>query len=113
AAIRAAWLAIAHAVAQNGRPTALLGPLAPFHFEGMPPSRWVLRMHFLLLDCRDEVRRQRSEARPPWRARDIEEQLAWASWLRGHIDDNIDTNSTSVDETAASVAAWIRTRLRL
>jgi hypothetical protein len=71
-AFRDAWLAVAHGVAQSGMPTVLLGPLIPPHLDGLPGRRWVGDVRFLLLDCPDDLRRERIQARPPWRGRDIE-----------------------------------------
>jgi hypothetical protein len=107
-AIRAAWLSVAAGLGQSGLPTVLLGPLAPFHFEELEQTRWVSSMHFLLLDCPDAIRRQRLEARPPWRRRDIEEQTSWGAWLRENIHDSVDTSRADLDETVRSVSAWFR-----
>ena len=113
AAVRAAWLSVGHGPAAGGLPTVLLGPLAPFHLQDLRQTRWVRSLHFLLLDCPDPVRRERLEARPPWRCRqrerDIEEQTRWGAWLREHIHDGVDTGGPGVDETVQSVAAWVRT----
>jgi predicted ABC-type ATPase len=65
AAFRDAWLYVAHGVAQNGLPTLLLGPFIPEHLEGLPGRAWVGEIHYLVLDCPDDLRRQRIEARPP------------------------------------------------
>ena len=107
-AIRAAWLSVAAGLAQGGLPTVLLGPLAPFHFDELPQTRWISSMHFFLLDCPDVVRRQRLEVRPPWRQRQIEEQTRWGAWLRDNIHDRLDTSRASIDETVRSVAGWVR-----
>ena len=113
AAVRAAWLSVAHGLAAGGLPTVLLGPLAPFHLQDLRQTRWVRSLHFFLLDCPDAIRRERLEARPPWRGRqrerDIEEQTRWSAWLREHIHEGVDTGGAGVDETVKSVAAWVRT----
>ena len=112
AAIRSAWLSVAEGLASGGLPTVLLGPLAPFHFEELPKAGWVASMHFFLLDCSDVVRRERLEARPPWRGRDrkrsIAEQTQWGVWLREHIGQGVDTSEAELDETVRSVAGWVR-----
>jgi len=107
-AIRAAWLSVAAGVAQSGLPTVLLGPLAPFHFEELEQTRWVRSMHFFLLDCPDALRRQRLEARPAWRRRDVEEQTRWGAWLRENIHDGVNTSQADLDETLLAVAGWVR-----
>jgi adenylate kinase family enzyme len=101
------WLAIAHCVAQSGMPTALLGPFIPGHLEEFPARRWVADIHVITLDCPDELRRTRINARPPWRSRDIEEQVEFGRWLRRNIPDRVDTSSGTPDDTAAAIAAWI------
>ncbi|HLQ57420.1 MAG TPA: AAA family ATPase [Streptosporangiaceae bacterium] len=77
-AFRDARLAVAHGIAQSGMPTVLLGPLIPGHLNRLANRRWVGEIHYLLLDCPDDLRRRRIEARPAWRRRDIEEQTAFA-----------------------------------
>jgi hypothetical protein len=103
---------VAEGLASGGLPTVLLGPLAPFHLEQLPKAGWVRSMHFFLLDCTGVVRRERLEARPPWRGRDreraIEEQTQWGVWLREHIHQGVDTSQVGVEETVRSVARWVR-----
>lgn len=103
----ARWLAIAHCIAQSGLPTVLLGPYIPDHLEELPIRCWIGDIHVLLLDCPDELRRARINARPPWRSRDIEQQIKFGRWLRQTLNNRIDTSSGTPEETAASVAAWI------
>jgi ribosomal protein S18 acetylase RimI-like enzyme len=107
-AIRAAWLSVAAGVAQSGMPTVLLGPLAPLHLEDLAQRRWVRSIQFFLLDCPDDVRRRRLEARPAWRQRDVEDQTRWGAWLRENIQDSVDTGVADVDQTVGSVAGWVR-----
>jgi predicted kinase len=102
-----AWLAVSHGVAQSGLPTVLLGTLTPGGLEDDVGRKWIGTIHGLLLDCPDEVRRQRIEARPRWRLRDVAEQVSWAQWLRENIAEQIDTSRCSPDEAARAVAAWV------
>lgn len=106
-AFRDAWMSVAHGVAQCGTPTVLLGPLIPEHLQDLPARRWVGTIHFLVLDCPDEVRRARIEARPAWRSRDVEEQVRFGRWLRGNIPDRVDTARGTPEDTARSVATWV------
>jgi len=105
------WLAIAHCVAQSGMPTVLLGPFIPGHLHELPGRRWIGDIHVLVLDCPDELRRARISARPPWRSRDIDEQVEFGQWLRRTIADRVDTSSGTPEDTAAAIAAWIDRRL--
>ena len=111
-AVRAAWLSVASALAHAALPTVLLAPLAPEHLDSLPQRRWVGALHFFLLDCADEVRRERLDARPPWRGRErtraIDEQTRWGAWLRANIPDRFDTSTAGVDGTVRTVADWVR-----
>jgi hypothetical protein len=106
-AFRDAWLAVAHGVAQSGLPTVLLGPFIPEHLEELPGRRWIADIHFLALDCPDELRRTRIGARPPWQACDIDAQVEFGQWLRRNIADRVDTSSGTPEDAAAAIAAWV------
>lgn len=110
-AFRDAWLAIAHGAAQSGFPTLLFGPLIPQHLSGLPNRKWVGEIHFVLLDCSDELRRERIEGRPPWRSRDVEAQTEFGRWLRANIADRVDTSQGTPEEVAHAVAARVLERL--
>jgi hypothetical protein len=106
-ALRDAWLAVAHGVAQCGLPTLLLGPFIPEHLDALPARRWIAEVHFLALDCPDDLRRARINARPSWRSRDTDEQVEFGRWLRSNIADRVDTSSGTPEDTAATIAAWV------
>jgi hypothetical protein len=78
----------------------------PGQLDSLPSRRWVADIHFLVLDCSDELRRARIEARPRWRSRDIEDQVAFGRWLRENIAERVDTGVGSSEDTAASVVVW-------
>lgn len=99
---------MAHGLAAGSLPTVLLGPLAPFHLENLEQARWVTSQHFFLLDCSEAVRRERLEARPPWRERQIEEQTRWGVWLRENMPEGVDTGRVGIDEAVRSIAGWVR-----
>ncbi|MBK5222627.1 MAG: hypothetical protein JJE52_07085 [Acidimicrobiia bacterium] len=111
AAFRDAWLHVAHGVAQNGLPTVLLGPFIPAHLDELPGRRWVTDVHYVVLDCPDDERRHRIEARPPWRSRDIEDQVLFGQRLRDNLPDSVDTSCGSPAESAHQVAIIIRRHL--
>jgi gluconate kinase len=110
-AFRDAWLAVAHGVAQSGMPTVLLGPFIPEHLDGLAARRWVGDIHFLVLDCPDDLRRERMQARPSWRSRDLEEQAEFGRWLRRHIAKAVDTSHGTPEDAAAAIAAWVTGRM--
>lgn len=102
------WAAVSHGLAQQGRATVLLGSFGPERIEALPNRGCIETVHCLLLDCDDAVRRERLDARPAWRGRDVEAQTAWAQWLREHIEVHVRTDLLSLDETVAQIAAWVR-----
>lgn len=106
-----AWLAVSHGVAQSGFPTILLGTLTPAGLEANVGRKWIGPIHGLLLDCPDDIRRERIEDRPPWRLRDITEQIRWAAWLRENIMEQIDTSRCSPEDTAQAIADWVTAAL--
>lgn len=105
------WLHLAHSVAQNGLPTLLLAPFIPENLDPLPGRAWVGDIHYLVLDCPDDERRRRIEARPRWRARDIDEQTEFGRWLRAHLEPVVDTSDQSPSQAADAVAAWVRSHL--
>ena len=107
-----AWLAVSHGPAQSGLPTVLLGTLTPGGLDENVGRKWVGPIHGLLLDCPDEIRRQRIEARPSWRLRDVTEQIRWAAWLRENIAEQIDTSRCSPEEAVRAIADWVEGLLR-
>jgi hypothetical protein len=110
-AFRDTWVHVAHGVAQNGLPTLLLAPFIPEHLNRLPGRAWVGEIHYLVLDCPDDERRRRMEARPRWRSRDIEAQIGFGRWLRENLAPVIDTTRQSPSEVAETVAAWVRDRI--
>ena len=110
-AFRDAWLAVAHGVAQSGMPTVLLGPFIPEHLRDLPSRRWIGDIRFIVLDCPDELRRERISARPRWRMRDTDEQVEFGRWLRRNIPDRVDTSTGTPEDTAAAIAAWVGRQL--
>lgn len=106
-----AWLAVAHGVAQSGMPAVLLGPYIPEYLEDSAGRKWIGDVHFIALDCPDELRRTRINARPAWRGRDIEAQVEFGQWLRRNIAELVDTGSGTPQDTAAAIASWVERRL--
>lgn len=104
---RDTWLHVAHGVTQNGVDPVLLGPFFPQQLDELPGRTWIGEIHTLVLDCPDDERRRRIEARPAWRARDIDEQIAFGRWLREHLPTVVDTAALTPEEAADAVAAWV------
>jgi hypothetical protein len=102
-----AWLHVAHGVAQNGLDTLLLGPWFPPQLDGKPGRAWIGGTHYLVLDCPDDERRRRIEARPRWRGRDIAQQVEFARWLRANLAPVVDTAAMTPAGAADTVAEWV------
>lgn len=110
-AVLEAWLEVAHGLAQQGRATVLLCSFEPERVERMPNRRAVGPVHHLLLDCADDVRQERLDARPPWRNHDDDAQAVWSRQLREEVDDQIRTDLLTPEETVVAIASWVRSHL--
>jgi len=106
--LRDTWLHVAHGVAQNGLATLLLGAFLPDQLAELPGRRWITDIHFLLLDCEDDERCRRIDARPPGRTHDVEAQVAFGQWLRERIPSVTDTTTGTPAEAANAIADWAR-----
>jgi hypothetical protein len=102
-----AWLAVGHGVAQSGLPTVFLGTVTPDRVESNVGRKWIGAVHSLVLDCPDEVRQERIEARPERRLRDTREQIRFGRSLRETIPDRVDTSRCSPEQAARAVADWV------
>jgi hypothetical protein len=110
--LRDIWLHVAHGIAQNGRPTMLLGSFVPGQLEALPGRRWIGDIWWLLLDCDDDERRRRIDARPAGRTHDIEPQIEFGRRLRAEIPTTVDTTTGSPAGAAEHIARWARDVLR-
>ncbi|MFI5910414.1 hypothetical protein [Dactylosporangium sp. NPDC051541] len=110
-AFRDAWLSVAHGAAQSGRHTVLLAPFTAEQLDELAGRRWVGDLHFALLDCADDVRTARLEARPRWRERAIERHLAFAAHLRATADTVVRTDDAPPEVSADRLVAWVERRL--
>lgn len=106
--LRDLWLHVAHGVAQNGLPTVLLAPFLPAQLDELPGRRWIGSLQVVVLDCADDERRRRLEARPAWRAHDIDEQITFGRRLRRRPGPIVDTTTGTPIEAAARIARCVR-----
>ena len=102
------WAAILDMVVQNRRAVVLLTPMEP---RSLPPVPWPERVSWCLLDCDDETRTWRLQARG-WSTSEISEALVDAQTLRDQVGFVVDTSGTDSREAAARVAAWIKAQVR-
>lgn len=116
------WLRLAYSIARTGRHTVLCGSLAPRDLERQADRGLVGPLHYLALDCRDDVRGRRLRDRPAWRNSSSDDYLAehrrFASWLREEARGGdsapvpaVDTSDATVEESAEAVARWVRSLL--
>ena len=55
--------------------------------------------------------REAQDARPPWRSRDIEEQVEFGRWIRRNIPDRFDTSNGAPEDTAMAIVSWLARHL--
>lgn len=117
------WLNLAAHISQSGRPVALFGAgfAVPHNAEPLPERRLFSAIHYLGLTCDDAVLAARLLRRPSWRNTNpqlVEEHVEFNHWLKENAASAsppvtlLDTTDDSPTETAARVAAWIRSRLK-
>jgi hypothetical protein len=82
-------------------------PVHPDHTRDLSARPWIGDIHFIVLDCPDELRRARISARPAWRSRNIDEQVEFGRWLRRNIPDRAGASGGTPEETAAAIITWI------
>jgi len=83
---RTAWLHLAAAIGQSGRPVLLAGTVVPPELEPLPERALFRGVHYLALTAPADVLAARLRARPAWRGWDeprIAETLEYAAWLAG------------------------------
>lgn len=97
------------------------GMAVPENVEACVEQRYFSTVHYLALTCPAEALAERLRQRPVWRASSspafIEEQVQFNRWCRTEAPtltppvELLDTNTATVAETAAQVAAWIRRKI--
>jgi dephospho-CoA kinase len=104
------WLLLAHALAENRLVLVLCGSLDPNELMRAPAYRLLASLQVILLDCTDDIRRDRLTRRPPWRGWDrekIELQVEHATTLRERDYFRLDTSMEDEDETAWTCQQYI------
>jgi predicted kinase len=115
------WLRVAKNVAQAGRPVVLCGTALPDQFEACPERRYFTQLHYLALVCDDDLLAARLRARPAWRGAGgdafVDTMTAFNRWIKANAATTqppmslLDTTASSVEQSVAHVAAWVRERL--
>jgi hypothetical protein len=114
------WLRVCKNIGQSGRPVVLFGAGVgvPSNLEACVERRYFADLHYLALTCDGDVLAERLRQRPQWRESSapafIEGQRNFNQWFKDNAADTeppialFDTTQTSLEETAAQVANWIR-----
>lgn len=100
------WLAIARMIARNRRPVVLFTPWDRGDLAAPPAVDWADTIAWCLLDCDDETRVARLQARG-WTRDMIDEAVADGRALRCQIDFVVNTSRTMPGEAAARVYRWL------
>ena len=99
------WFSVLYAVLQNGRTPVLFTPGDPRDYTAPLPD-WCGGLEWLLLDCADEVRRERLQPRG-WRGARLEEAFHDATSVRELISRRLDTGELTPREVAGQVLTWL------
>ncbi len=106
-AYRDAWLALAACLGGTGVPVILCGPLLPAELAPLPSRALVDQIHWIVLDCSDDVRRQRLVTRG-WDGALIAEAQHDAAVLRRLDAEIVSSDSLSLEEMARVVTGVVR-----
>jgi hypothetical protein len=101
------WFEVIHAALRNGQRIVFFTPNDPADFLAFAVPDWCDPLHWLLLDCSDDIRRKRLSARQDWTEGQVDEALQDAAGLRRQLDTILDSSLLSVDETLAGILAWL------
>jgi broad-specificity NMP kinase len=100
------WLDVMHSILRNGVTAVLFAPLAPPDLAPLPA--WCCEVRWLLLDCPDDVLRERLSQRQ-WSKRRIREAIEDAVNLRDTPTEYcIDTSRQTSVEVAEAITKWAR-----
>ena len=120
---RRLWLRIAAEIGLSGLPVVIFGAgfAVPHNVEPLPERAAFSSVHYLAVTCDDDTLAKRIRARKPPRRTDdahVKEHVDFNGWLRANARSAVppvtlvDTTHSTIDETTATVAAWIRSTLR-
>ncbi len=101
------WFEVLHAVYKNGQKPIFFTPNDPQDIDKYGQPSWCREIRWLLLDCENQIRRERLALRPGWTEGMIAEALADARALRQAIPLQVDTGLLSPEENATRILAWL------
>jgi RNase adaptor protein for sRNA GlmZ degradation len=102
------WVQVLGMVAKNDKIPLLFAPFDKTDIENNPTFTWYNRIEWLLLDCTDNVRRERLTQRSGWTETMITEAMADAEILRQTILFHLNTDLLSPSEIAHHILKWLK-----
>ena len=101
------WFEVLHSAARNGQVPVLFTPHDRRDIDTIGGLDWCGGLEWLRLDCDDDTRRNRLEARPGWTADMIDDAIADARYLRATVQPSLDTTSLSPEAVAKQILDWL------
>ena len=106
----ALWLQVLGMTIANGARPLFFCPNSPADYADAVLPSGCSKIHWLLLDCDEDTRRERLQRRD-WAPAQIDEALEDADELRTMVETAIDTSNTTPSEVASMVIEWASTPL--
>ena len=103
----AMWFEMLHVVRMTGRVPVLFSPISPHDVDRMKKPDWCARIRWLLLDCDDDIRRDRLAERDNWTSPMIDGALKDAGQLRAAVKEIVDTGALSPNEAVGRIQSWL------
>lgn len=101
------WFELLHVVSLNGRVPVLFSPIRPLDVERMEKPPWCDGIRWLLLDCPDDVRRERLQERPDWTEPMVCGAMKDAGHLRSTIKECVNTDRLTPSEVVERITGWL------
>jgi len=101
------WFEVLHSIYKNGQTPVFFTPNDPQDIEQYGQPAWCSDIKWLLLDCDDQIRRERLVHRPDWTEVMIAEAFADARVLRQAIHLQVDTGLLSPKAIATKILDWL------
>jgi hypothetical protein len=105
------WFDILRCICRNNRSPIFFSPHDQRDTADVEQPDWHPAIEWLLLDCSDNIRRERLSKRPEtWTQSMVEEALDDASYLRRAVTNRIDTGVHPAADVAKMILAWVTHR---
>ena len=101
------WFEVLRAIYSNGQTPVLFTPTDPHDVAKYGLPAWCAGVRWLLLDCADELRRERLMQRPGWTTEMVVEAIDDAHVLREAVEARLDTGKRPPTEVALGIRDWL------